>query len=128
MDAGYFDEAQAWRDWLLRAVAGSPDKLQIMYGLDGARRLPEQELDWLPGYEGSKPVRVGNAAASQLQLDVYGELMDALYQARKGGLVESTAGWHYRLRSSNIWRPSGNSQTKVFGRCAVRVGTSPIPR
>ncbi len=93
MDAGYYDEAQAWRDWLLRAVAGSPDKLQIMYGLDGERRLPEQELDWLPGYAGSKPVRVGNAAAAQLQLDVYGELMDALYQARVGGLVESKAGW-----------------------------------
>jgi GH15 family glucan-1,4-alpha-glucosidase len=93
MDAGYYDEAHAWRDWLLRAVAGSPDKLQIMYALDGERRLPEQELDWLPGYAGSRPVRIGNAAASQLQLDVYGELMDALYQARVGGLVESKAGW-----------------------------------
>jgi GH15 family glucan-1,4-alpha-glucosidase len=93
MDAGYYDEAQAWRDWLLRAVAGSPDKLQIMYGLDGERRLPEQHLHWLPGYEGSKPVRVGNAAAKQLQLDVFGELTDALYQARAGGLVESKAGW-----------------------------------
>jgi GH15 family glucan-1,4-alpha-glucosidase len=92
MDAGYYDEAKAWRDWLLRAVAGSPDKLQIMYGLDGEWRLPEQELPWLSGYEDSRPVRVGNAAARQLQLDVFGEVMDALYQARRGGMPESTAG------------------------------------
>src|SRR5690606_27255983 len=72
MDAGYDQEARAWREWLLRAVAGNPNHLQIMYGLAGERRLPEQELPWLPGYEGSRPVRVGNAAAGQLQLDVYG--------------------------------------------------------
>ena len=84
MSAGYYDEARAWRDWLLRAVAGSPAQLQIMYGLAGERRLAEWEVPWLPGYEGSKPVRIGNAAHEQLQLDVYGEVMDALYQAPRG--------------------------------------------
>ena len=80
--SGYRDEAIMWRDWLLRAVAGDPADVQIMYGLAGERRLDEYELDWLPGYEGSRPVRVGNAASTQLQLDVYGEVLDALYQAR----------------------------------------------
>ena len=82
MNAGYYAEAQAWRDWLLRAAAGSPSQLQIMYGIGGERRLTESELDWLPGYEQSRPVRIGNAAHEQLQLDVYGEVMDALHQAR----------------------------------------------
>src|SRR5205085_10867103 len=86
MDAGYFDESAAWRDWLLRAAAGSPSQLQIMYGLGGEHVLREAEIEWLPGYENSKPVRVGNAAYSQLQLDVFGEVMDALYQARRGGI------------------------------------------
>lgn len=93
MDAGYFDEACAWRDWLLRAVAGSPHQLQIMYGVAGERRLIEWEVDWLPGYEGSKPVRVGNAAYHQLQLDVFGEVMDALHQARAGGLTPVDTAW-----------------------------------
>jgi GH15 family glucan-1,4-alpha-glucosidase len=86
MNAGYYDEARAWRDWLLRAGAGAPSQLQVLYGLAGERLLPEIELPWLPGYEGSRPVRTGNAAHAQLQLDVYGEVMDALYQARRGGL------------------------------------------
>jgi GH15 family glucan-1,4-alpha-glucosidase len=93
MDAGYYDEARAWREWLVRAAAGSPDQMQIMYGIGGERRLPEFELPWLAGYEGSKPVRIGNAAAAQLQLDVYGELMDALWQACKGGLTGHDIAW-----------------------------------
>ena len=93
LDAGYYEEAGAWRDWLLRAVAGSPDQIQIMYGLGGERRLKEWEIEWLAGYEGSKPVRIGNDAASQLQLDVYGEVLDALYQARRAGIAPSPAGW-----------------------------------
>jgi GH15 family glucan-1,4-alpha-glucosidase len=93
MDAGYYEEAEAWREWLVRAVAGSPEQMQIMYGLSGERRLIEMELDWLPGYEGSTPVRIGNAAWSQLQLDVYGEVMDALHQGRKGGLERNDASW-----------------------------------
>jgi GH15 family glucan-1,4-alpha-glucosidase len=93
MDAGYYEEAKAWRDWLLRAVAGSPSQIQIMYGLAGERRLPEWEVPWLAGYEASRPVRVGNAAQSQIQLDVFGEVMDALHQARRGGLETTEAGW-----------------------------------
>ena len=93
MDAGYYDEARAWREWLVRAAAGSPEQMQIMYGIGGERRLPEFELAWLAGYEGSKPVRIGNAAAAQLQLDVYGELMDALWQACKGGLTNHDIAW-----------------------------------
>ncbi|MER3425280.1 MAG: glucoamylase [Nitrospiraceae bacterium] len=81
--AGYKEEAKAWREWLLRAVAGRPSELQIMYGPAGERRLTEMELDWLPGYEGSSPVRIGNKAVRQFQLDVYGEIMDAMHQARR---------------------------------------------
>ena len=89
--AGYRDEAQAWRTWLLRAVAGDPADVQIMYGIAGERRLDERELEWLPGYEGSRPVRVGNAASTQLQLDVYGEVLDAALpdaRARRAGRRE----------------------------------------
>jgi GH15 family glucan-1,4-alpha-glucosidase len=86
MIAGFHEEARAWREWLLRAVAGTPSKLQIMYGLAGERRLSEWEVDWLPGFENSRPVRVGNAASGQFQLDVYGEVLDVLYQGRKAGL------------------------------------------
>lgn len=93
MQAGYIDEARAWRAWLLRAIAGDPSKMQIMYGLQGERRLTEMELPWLPGYEQSAPVRVGNEAANQFQLDVYGEVLDALYQARKKKLESDQAGW-----------------------------------
>jgi GH15 family glucan-1,4-alpha-glucosidase len=93
MDAGYYEEAGAWRDWLLRAAAGSPSQIQIMYGVAGERMLPEFELTWLPGYANSRPVRVGNAAHQQFQLDVYGEVVDALHQARVGGLAESSDAW-----------------------------------
>ena len=93
MDAGYYDEARAWREWLVRAVAGAPSQMQIMYGIAGERRLTELEIPWLAGYEASKPVRIGNAAAAQLQLDVYGELIDALYQACKGGLAGHDIAW-----------------------------------
>jgi GH15 family glucan-1,4-alpha-glucosidase len=93
VNAGYTDEARAWQGWLLRAVAGDPRKLQIMYGLGGERRLDEYAVPWLPGYEGSAPVRVGNAASNQFQLDVYGEVLDALHQARVAGLKAGAAGW-----------------------------------
>ena len=94
MESGHKDEACAWVDWLLRAVAGNPGELQIMYGLAGERRLEERELEWLPGYENSAPVRVGNAAYNQFQLDVYGELMDALHQARCSGIEVQPHAWH----------------------------------
>ena len=93
MIGGYIEEAAAWRNWLLRAVAGEPSSLHIMYGMRGERRLPELELPWLAGYEGSRPVRVGNAAATQLQLDVYGEVMDALHVARRAGLANDPDAW-----------------------------------
>ena len=86
MRAGYFEEASDWQNWLLRAVAGSPDQAQVLYGIAGERQLPELELPWLAGYEGSKPVRIGNAAAEQLQIDVYGEISGAMHNARKGKL------------------------------------------
>ncbi len=91
--AGYTDEAEAWREWLLRAVAGSPADMQILYSVTGERRLEELELDWLPGYGGAVPVRIGNAAASQFQLDVYGEVMDTLHLARAAGLAEAPHVW-----------------------------------
>src|SRR5664279_1238319 len=93
LGAGFLAEARAWRQWLLRAIAGSPDDLQIMYGIGGERRLVEFEVPWLPGYEGSAPFRIGNAAAGQLQLDVYGEVLDALYIARRAGLEANDASW-----------------------------------
>ena len=108
MHAGYYEEAQAWREWLLRAAAGSPDQLQIMYGIAGERRLAEWEVDWLPGYENSAPVRIGNAAHSQLQLDVYGEIMDTYHEARRSGLTANNSGWDLQLALAEhlkkIWR------------------------
>jgi GH15 family glucan-1,4-alpha-glucosidase len=93
LQAEHINEALDWRKWLLRAVAGDPSDLQIMYSVAGERRLTEFELPWLPGYEGSAPVRVGNAASEQLQIDVYGEVMDALYQARAHGLPREPHAW-----------------------------------
>ncbi len=93
MDSGYFEEAGDWRDWLIRAVAGSANQIQIMYGVAGERDLAERILPWLPGYESSRPVRVGNAAVGQVQLDVFGEVADALYVAWRGGVAESEVAW-----------------------------------
>ena len=84
INAGYYDEAEAWQNWLLRALAGSPQQVQIMYGLNGEQRLVEWEVDWLPGYENSRPVRVGNAASQQLQLDIFGEMLDSFFHAQHG--------------------------------------------
>ena len=97
MAAGYRDEAAAWRDWLLRAAAGDPSKLQIMYGVAGERYLREEVLEWLPGYEGSLPVRIGNAASGQYQLDVYGETLGALHEARRTGLEPAGPAWDLEL-------------------------------
>jgi GH15 family glucan-1,4-alpha-glucosidase len=93
MNAGFQDEARAWRDWLLRAVAGDPARMQILYGVGGERRITELEVEWLPGYAGSRPVRIGNAAHEQFQLDVYGEMMDALHEARRHGLASDDHAW-----------------------------------
>ncbi len=97
LGAGYAEEAKAWREWLLRAIAGVPAQLQIMYGVRGERRLDEFELPWLAGYEKSQPVRVGNAASGQFQLDVFGEVMDAIYQAHRAGLETDTADWRVQV-------------------------------
>ena len=93
LENGFTAEAEAWRAWLLRAVAGDPEDLRIMYGLQGERRLPELELEWLSGYEGSRPVRIGNAAAGQFQLDVYGEVMDSFHSAARAGIEPMDEAW-----------------------------------
>ncbi len=97
LGAGYTEEAKAWREWLLRAIAGSPSQMQIMYGVSGERRLDEHELPWLGGYANSTPVRVGNAASHQFQLDVFGEVMDAMYQAHRSGLESHDADWRMQV-------------------------------
>ena len=125
LGTGYVDEARAWREWLLRAVAGDPADLQIMYGLDGARRLPEYELPWLTGYEGSSPVRVGNAAASQFQLDVWGEVLDGLHLARTDGLHNDDDAWDAAAGAAGLpRRRTGRSRTTACGRSAARTGSS----
>ena len=98
MRGGYFNEAMSWRDWLLRAVAGDVSKLQIMYGAAGERRLDEWEASWLPGYENSTPVRIGNAASEQYQLDVYGEVMSALYSSARSQGIHSEAAWALQVQ------------------------------
>ena len=95
--AGYHEEGVAWREWLLRAAAGSPEDLQILYGVTGERRLDEYEASWLPGYGGASPVRIGNAASKQFQLDVYGEIMDTLHLARAAGLEPEAAAWDIQV-------------------------------
>jgi GH15 family glucan-1,4-alpha-glucosidase len=128
MNAGYYEEARAWREWLLRAVAGSPDQLQIMYGIAGERRLTEWTAPWLPGYENSAPVRIGNAAYSQLQLDVFGEIMDVHYQARRGGVSDDDSGWDAQLKflehlqkiwtepDEGIWEVRGESRHFTYSK------------
>jgi GH15 family glucan-1,4-alpha-glucosidase len=117
--AGYEAEAEAWREWLLRAVAGDPRELRIMYGIAGERRFPEMELDWLPGYEGSSPVRVGNEAGAQYQLDVYGEVLDLFHQAAREGLPHEGAVWDVELRILDVlessWRAPDEGIWEVRG-------------
>ncbi len=119
MNAGYYEEAQAWREWLLRAVAGSANQLQIMYGIGGERRLSEWVAEWLPGYEKSAPVRIGNAAHTQLQLDVFGEIMDVHHQARRGGLSTNESGWGAQIEFlgylQKIWRSPDQGIWEIRG-------------
>ncbi len=119
LGAGFKAEAGKWRDWLLRAVAGDPSDLQIMYGLDGTRRLPEFALDWLPGYEGSRPVRIGNAAADQLQLDVWGETIDGLAFAREARLSRNDEAWALQVNLLEFlegnWREPDNGLWEMRG-------------
>jgi GH15 family glucan-1,4-alpha-glucosidase len=117
--AGFRDEALAWRSWLLRAVAGDPSQINIMYGLAGERRLPEMTLKWLPGYEGSAPVRIGNAAWEQLQLDIFGEVIDSLHMSRKAGLEASEDAWRLEIKlldyMKTIWREPDEGIWEVRG-------------
>jgi GH15 family glucan-1,4-alpha-glucosidase len=134
MHAGYYEEAEAWREWLLRAVAGSPGQVQIMYGIRGERRLDEWSAEWLPGYEKSRPVRIGNAAYTQLQLDVFGEIMDTYHQARRGGLATNESGWDTQLKflehlekiwrqpDHGIWEMRGPPQHFVYSKVMAWVG------
>ena len=127
MNGGYVDEAASWRRWLLRAIGGDPNQIQIMYGIGGEQRLPEAELP-LAGYEGSRPVRVGNAAASQLQIDIYGEILDALYQARRHGLTDEDDDWPVQIellrhldtvwheKDEGIWETRGGRQHFVYSK------------
>ena len=119
MSAGFYDEACAWRGWLLRAVAGSPGQAQIMYGVRGERLLTEIEIGWLPGYEKSRPVRVGNRASEQLQLDVYGEVLAALYQAHKGGINHDREAWSVQTllvrHVEQVWREPDEGIWEIRG-------------
>jgi len=117
--AGFVEEARSWRGWLLRAIAGSPAQMQILYGMHGERRLPEFEIEWLAGYENSRPVRVGNAASKQFQLDVYGEVMSSLYHAQQAGIKIEERDWamqralmkflesHWQEPDEGIWEVRG---------------------
>ena len=119
MANGFIEEARSWREWLLRAVAGMPSQVQIMYGIAGERRLPEMLLPWLPGYEGSAPVRIGNAASDQFQLDIFGELADALHHARRVGLDHAEVGWQLQLRLlehlESVWNEPDDGIWEVRG-------------
>jgi GH15 family glucan-1,4-alpha-glucosidase len=128
MHAGYYEEAAAWRDWLHRSVAGSPEQIQIMYGIAGERRLEEWVVPWLAGYQGAAPVRIGNAASSQLQIDVFGEVTEALHQARNGGLAAPPESWAlqkgiikhleeiWSLPDEGIWETRGGRQHFVYSK------------
>lgn len=119
MEAGYIEEACSWREWLLRAVAGSASQMQIMYGVQGERRLTEFELEWLSGYEDSRPVRVGNAATEQFQLDVYGEVLDSMYHAHRAGIESDDADWNLQAGLVNFleskWREPDEGIWEVRG-------------
>ena len=127
-NGGYFDEAEAWQDWLLRALAGSPEQVQIMYGLKGQRQLVEWEVDWLPGYENSRPVRVGNAAAGQVQLDIYGEVLDSFYHAQRSIACHSERDFRILVKllehletiwqqpDEGIWEVRGGAREFLYSR------------
>jgi GH15 family glucan-1,4-alpha-glucosidase len=119
MGTGYYEEAKAWREWLHRSLAGTPDDMQIMYGIFGERRLAEWEVPWLPGYQGAAPVRIGNAASGQLQLDVWGEMMGALHLARRVGLDTWLSGWSMQCQALEhleaIWTQPDDGIWEVRG-------------
>jgi GH15 family glucan-1,4-alpha-glucosidase len=120
VNVGYHQEARAWREWLLRAIAGSASQTQIMYGVQGERRLDEHEIPWLSGYEGSTPVRVGNAASQQFQLDIFGEVVDAIYNAHRSGIEMTDPDWRMQISLLDFleskWREPDEGIWEVRGR------------
>jgi GH15 family glucan-1,4-alpha-glucosidase len=140
VSSGYLEEAVAWRDWLLRAVAGKPADLQIMYGITGERRIPEYEVAWLPGYEGSTPVRIGNAAVEQLQLDIYGEVLDSLYFSRERGMEQQEHAWdiqralmeflesRWREPDEGLWEVRGGRRHFVHSKVMAWVAADRVVR
>lgn len=140
LGTGYVDEARAWREWLLRAVAGDPADLQILYGVDGRRRIAELTLDWLPGYEGAAPVRVGNAAADQHQLDVWGEVLDCLHVSREAGLAPTDDAWalqralldflegHWQDLDNGLWEVRGPQRPFVHSKVMAWAGVDRAAR
>ncbi|MDN5747792.1 MAG: glycoside hydrolase family 15 protein [Pseudonocardia sp.] len=134
LSTGYLDEARAWREWLLRAVAGAPSDMRIMYGLHGERRIPEYELRWLAGYEGSPPVRVGNGAAGQYQLDVWGEVLDGLHVGREAGIAPVDDAWemqrglldflegHWQDPDNGLWEIRGPQRPFVHSKVLAWAG------
>lgn len=134
LNAGYLEESRAWRDWILRAIAGDPDKMRIMYRIDGSRHIPEWEVPWLPGYAWAKPVRVGNAASTQHQADIYGEVIDAFRLAVRGGLDRSERGVRverslvehiektWRDPGAGLWESRGEPRHHVYARAMCWVG------
>jgi GH15 family glucan-1,4-alpha-glucosidase len=119
MTSGFLDESRSWRQWLLRAIAGSASQMQIMYGVQGERRLSEEQIPWLAGYENSKPVRIGNAASDQFQLDVYGEVLAAMYVAHRAGIETSETEWHLQIELMRFletkWRDPDEGIWEVRG-------------
>jgi GH15 family glucan-1,4-alpha-glucosidase len=134
LGTGFVAEAKAWRDWLLRAVAGDPADLQIMYSIDGTRRIPEQTLDWLPGFAASRPVRIGNAAVDQLQLDVWGEVLDCLHRSRAAGIESTDEAWkvqralldhlegHWADLDNGLWEVRGPRRAFVHSKVMAWAG------
>jgi GH15 family glucan-1,4-alpha-glucosidase len=134
LGAGLLEEARAWQQWILRTIAGDPADAQIMYGIDGTRRLPEYELPWLPGYEGASPVRIGNDAADQIQLDVPGEVLAAAHVGRVAGIVPTERGWElqrwlagrledaWRQPDNGIWESRGERRHFVYSKVMCWVG------
>ncbi|MEO9189394.1 MAG: glycoside hydrolase family 15 protein, partial [Acetobacteraceae bacterium] len=138
MQAGYREEARAWSEWLRRSVAGSPGQIQTIYGLAGERRLTEWEADWLAGYQGAKPVRIGNAAHTQLQIDIFGEVVDALYESGRGGLAPPRETWNlecaivehlmtlWKEPDESIWEVRGPRQQFTFSKIMAWVALDRI--
>src|SRR5262249_669501 len=128
MNAGYYEDARAWREWLLREVGGTPDRVPIMYAVTGEDRLPEWEVAWLCGYQGATPVRAGNAATKQMQIECSARSWTRSIMAGSAISAPAPKAGNCNARCSIIWKTSGRRRTTAFGKCAAIGRTSPIPR